>query len=154
MNNEYKTQQIFFIIQTTFNVLYSKWEAKLHMTYIITDPDVQIGIDLKKILDQYEILDFKGSFTTIEAAENSICEEPPDVAFIRIGRAEINDSKISKTIKNLNPSSKVIFHSSQAALAIEAFECEADGFLLLPFNKEKVEKLFYRNIANRQLKKE
>lgn len=35
--------------------------AKYHMKYIIADPDAQSGIDLKKILDGYEMLDFQGS---------------------------------------------------------------------------------------------
>lgn len=42
--------------------------------------------------------------------------------------------------------SKVIFMSRQRENAVEAFECEADGFLLIPFSKKKICQLLQQNI--------
>ena len=69
------------------------------MKYIIADPDEQSSIDLKKMLDGYETLDFQGSFTTLEATENSIYEEPPDLAFMRIGKTDLNAFKLAGRIR-------------------------------------------------------
>jgi two-component SAPR family response regulator len=122
------------------------------MKYIIADPDEQNGIDLKKILDSYEIFVFQGSFTTLEIAENSIHGEPPDIAFIMMGKVELNAFKLASEIRELNPFSKVIFISSQVEYAVEAFECEADGFLLVPFNGEKIMNLLLNSIKRQKFK--
>lgn len=116
------------------------------MKYIITDPDEQTGIELKKILDSYEKFDFQGYFMSSEATENSICKELPDIAFVRIGKAELNAFKLAGAIRKLNPFSKVIFLSSNVEYAVEAFECGVDGFLFVPFNREKIEHLLLRCI--------
>jgi len=120
------------------------------MKYIIADPDNQSIIDLNKIVDDYEMLDFKGSFTTIEAAENSIRKEPPDIAFIRMGRAELNAFKLSCLIRGQNPFAKVIFYSSQLEYAVDAFEFEAYGFISIPFNGEKIMNLLLRCFEKRR----
>lgn len=122
------------------------------MKYIIADPDGQSSIDLKKILDGYEILNFKGSFTTLQLAENSIRKEPPDIVFIRMGNVELNAFKLASVIRGLNLFSKVIFFSSQVAYAVDAFECAADGFLLLPFDREKIQNLLLRSIERNGIK--
>ena len=120
------------------------------MKYIIADPDNQSLIDLKKILDDYEILDFRGSFTTLEAAENSIRKEPPDIAFIGVGKAELNAFQLSCLIRGQNPFAKVIFYSSQLEYAVDAFEFEAYGFISVPFNREKIQNLLLRCFEKRR----
>lgn len=117
------------------------------MKYIIADTDEKNCINLKKILDDYAMLDFQGSFTTLQTAENSIREAPPDMAFIRMGRAELNAFKLATVIRGLSPPAKVFFLSSQISYAVEAFEWEADGFLLLPLGAEKIKKLLLRSIG-------
>lgn len=119
------------------------------MKYIIADPDEQSSVDLKIILDKCEIVDFKGSFTTIQAVESSIREEPSDIIFIRMGSVKLNAFKLASVIRRITPFSKVIFFSGQVAYAVDAFECAADGFLLLPFDREKIENLMLRSIEKR-----
>ena len=111
------------------------------MKYIIVEMDKQISNNLYKILVNYEILDFKGSFTTQEKAESSIREAPPDIAFIRIGDTELNAFKFAAMLHQVNPLTKIIFISSSDTYAIEAFECEGEGYLMIPFDEEKIEKL-------------
>ena len=123
------------------------------MKYIIADPDMNSGIDLKRILDDNKTLVFQGSFTTLKAAEKCIREEPPDIAFIWLGKAELNAFRLVGEIKERNPLSKVIFISSQKENAVEAFEYEADGFLLKPFNKKKIGQLLQKNIAKDDINK-
>ena len=117
------------------------------MKYIIADTDEKNCIELKKILDGYEMLDFQGSFSTIQASENHIRRAPPDMAFIRIGEAKLNAFKLATVIRELSPPAKVIFLSRQITYAVEAFEWEADDFLLLPLDAEKIRKLLLRSIG-------
>jgi len=112
--------------------------------YIIADPDEKSCADLKKILDDYEMLDFQGSFTTMEATENSINKGPLDIAFIRMGKVELNTYKLASEIRGMNPFSKVILLSNYQAYAVEAFEYEANGFLLIPYDGEKIEHLLQK----------
>jgi len=120
------------------------------MKYIIADPDEQSSSDLKRILDGYKALVFQGSFITIEATENSMGGEPPDIAFIRMDKAELNANKFAGLLRGLNPFTQVVFISSYESYAVEAFECEADGFLLLPFNEEQIMRLLLRSIKKRR----
>lgn len=120
------------------------------MKYIIVDPDRQNGIELKKILDGYEILNFQGCYTTFSTAENCILEHPPDIAFIWLGRAELNAFRLAAIIREHNSFSKIIFISSKKETAVEAFECEADGFLLIPFDKKKIEQLLQQNFERKK----
>lgn len=122
------------------------------MKYIIADPYTQNGIELKKILDGYEILDFQGTYTTFHAVENYILKHPPDLAFIWLGKAELNAFKLASAIRERNPLSKVIFISSQRESAVEAFEYGADGFLLIPFSQKAVSKLLQQNKENKVIK--
>jgi|AGTN01.1.fsa_nt_gi Response regulator of the LytR/AlgR family len=108
------------------------------MKYIIADPEIKNGIELKKILDCYEMLDFQGSYTFFSAAEKDSLEYPPDIAFIRMGNAELNAFRLADAIRKRNPFSKIIFISSYRESAVEAFEYEADGFLMFPFDKDKI----------------
>jgi len=125
------------------------------MKYIIADPDKLSGIELKKILDGYKMLVFQGNFTTYEMVEKSIHKEPPDITFIRIGKAELNAFKIASDSRAANPFSKVIFYSTDELYAIQAFEYEADGFLTVPFDNEKIKHLLLqiisRKVKNRRL---
>lgn len=83
-------------------------------------------------------MDFQGIYTTFSAAEKNSLEHLPDIAFIRLGKAELNAFRLAAAIKERNLLSKVIFISSQREDAVEAFEYEADGFILIPFNKRKL----------------
>ncbi|MDP4092782.1 MAG: hypothetical protein Q8920_05405 [Bacillota bacterium] len=115
------------------------------MKYIIADTDIQNGIELKEILDVYKMLEFQGSYTTFRAAANYVLEHPPDIAFIQMGKAELNAFRLAGLIQVLNPLSKVIFISSQKENAVDAFEYEADGFLLTPFSKKKIAQMLQQN---------
>lgn len=115
-----------------------------YIKYIIADPDKQSHIELKKILDGYEMLDFRGSFTTLDGTINSICIEPPDIAFLSVGKAELNAFQLSCLIRGLNPYSKVVFFSDQLEYAVDAFEWDAYGFISVPFKGKKIWNLLQR----------
>lgn len=120
------------------------------MNYIIADSEDKSGVELKKILDFYGVLVFHGRFTTFEVAADSIRRDPPDIAFIRIGNAKLNAFKLVSEIKEKAPFSKVIFMSSHAEDAVQAFEYNGDGFLLIPYDEEKIRHTLMRCIELRR----
>lgn len=115
------------------------------MTYIIATTDKESSDKLIKILKAHKTIAFQGCFAALKEAEANIREKPPDMAFIWLDVAEINAFRLASKIKEQSPFSKVIFVSSQRENAVEAFEYEADGFLLLPFNKKKIAQLLLHN---------
>ena len=125
-------------------------EVNLPVNYMIAGLDAQSNIDFKRILDGYKMLNFRGSFTAFDTARNSIREEPPDIAFIVMDRAEVNAYQLLHEIRALNLSAKVIFLSRFGDNAVEAFSCAADGFILMPFNGEKIKQLLMRIVDQRR----
>ena len=122
------------------------------MTYIIAAAGKDSCDELIKILKDYITMIFQDSYATLKAAEACIRERPPDMAFIWLDMAELNDFKLAREIKEQNPFSKVVFVSSQRESAVEAFEYEADGFLLMPFDKEKIGQLLQRSTKKEEMK--
>jgi two-component system response regulator AlgR len=116
---------------------------------MIVEPDEQSYTDLKEILDCYKILDFRGSYMTFGAAKKSIREEPPDIAFVRMGKTELNAYETIREIRERNLFTRVILLSEHEEYAVEAFDCEADGFIFIPYNEEKIKKLILRIIERR-----
>lgn len=119
------------------------------MKYIITDPDKQSHIELKQILDGYKLLDFQGSFTSLDGTLNGICEDPPDIAFISVGKTKLNAFQLSCMIRGLSPYSKVIFFSNQPEYAVDAFEWDVYGFISVPFEEQKILNLLRKSIEDR-----
>ena len=108
------------------------------MNYMIAGPDAQSNIELKEILDDCNVPDFQGCFTTLQAAENHILEHPPELAFLWSGKAELNAVRLAGEIKLRRPMSKIVFIGDRKEDAVQAFEQGADGFLLTPFSKQKI----------------
>jgi two-component SAPR family response regulator len=108
------------------------------MNYIIVDPEDKSSSELKNILDSYKILGIHGKVKTFEAVTDSIQKEKPDLAFIRMKNIHLNVYKLISEIKEKSPFSKVIFMSDHELDAVEAFEYDADGFLLIPFDEKQI----------------
>lgn len=108
------------------------------MKYIIADPDDHNSCALKSILAANKAFVFRGSFTTVQAAEACIREEPVDIAFIRLDKAALNAFRLAGELRSQNRLAKVIFVGRQKEGAVEAFEYEADGFLLMPFDEKRI----------------
>ena len=127
---------------------------KLGVRYIIAGPDEQSNRDFKKILDGFSLLAFQGSITTFQDAKKYVWEKSLDLAFIRIGEVAFNAYELFNEIRSRNPLSKVVFMSNHEEYALEAFECEVDGFLLIPFEEGKVENLIGRIFQEQEHQRE
>ncbi|MBC8015817.1 MAG: response regulator [Sporomusaceae bacterium] len=114
------------------------------MKYIIVDPEDQSRTNLKYILDSYEMLAFQSSFTTYEAAVKSIRDKATDIAFIKMGEAELNAFRLTNELREQSPLLKVVFISSHKEDAVEAFDYGADGFGHIPFDENKIKNTLLR----------
>ena len=123
------------------------------MTYIIVDPEDESRIELKSILDRFELLAFHGSFTTYEAASNGTRYEPTDIAFIKMGEAQLNAFRLAYELREQPPLLKAVFISSHKEDAVEAFEYGADGFVHIPFDEKKIRHMLKSFMARTDFRK-
>ena len=71
----------------------------------------------------------------LERIKNS----PSHLNIIRLGNHGIPGLKTAEMIKNENPDAKIIFLAEDRDYALDAYEVGADGYLLEPLDKEKLE---------------
>jgi len=116
------------------------------MKYIIVDTDEQNKIELQSILDNYQLMDFMGSYNTIEDDQEAILNDPPDIIFIREGKAAANSENLVSELRKTNQQTIVLFVGTNETDTLEAFKCEADGFILIPFDNYKILQILLRSI--------
>lgn len=64
---------------------------------------------------------------------------PPSLCIIRLGAEGIPGLKISKLIKAQHPEIMILFVSDSKDYAIEAYEVGANGYLVTPASRQKLE---------------
>jgi len=103
--------------------------------YVATQPQL-------KLLKSYSIIE-------IALKEINNLKKPVDVIFLDIEMPTMNGLELAKLIKH--KTNKLVFTTAHSAYAINAYELEADAFLLKPFSQTKfdqiVKKLFSTQIS-------
>lgn len=74
----------------------------------------------------------------LERIKNS----PSHLSIIRLGNNGIPGLKTAEMIKKENPETKIVFLAEDRDYALDAYEVGADGYLLEPLEKEKLEQAF------------
>ena len=69
-----------------------------------------------------------------------------DIIFLDVEMPEIDGITLGKLIKTLSPNSCIVFITNYPQYAIEAFDCEATGYLLKPLDDNKTKETLYRVI--------
>lgn len=118
------------------------------MKYIIADPDQETKEQLVSLLEKHKELDYRGNLSPPEIVRNRINQNPPDLAFIRMGHPELNAFRVARFLREINPAVKVVFVGGGETDAVEAFDYEGDGFVRFPFERGKVEQLIQRWLKN------
>jgi DNA-binding NarL/FixJ family response regulator len=116
------------------------------MKYIIVDPDEQNRLELQSILDSYQLMDYKGSYSIIEDDQAAILDYPPDIIFIREGQTAASAENLVSTLRRMNQQTIVLFVGTGETDTLDAFKCEADGFILIPFDNYKILQILLRSI--------
>ncbi|WP_051666633.1 LytTR family DNA-binding domain-containing protein [Pedobacter sp. R20-19] len=81
------------------------------------------------------------SYSVVENALKEIenLRKPVDIIFLDIEMPSINGLELAKLIKH--KTNKLVFTTAHAAYAINAYELEADAFLLKPFSQAKFDQI-------------
>lgn len=79
---------------------------------------------------------FEDYIKFIEQIGNS----PPDFCIIRLGWDGIPGLKTADMVRQISPDIRVVFISDDRDYALDAFEVRADGYLLCPVKRDKLEK--------------
>ncbi|MDO5345177.1 MAG: response regulator [Lachnospiraceae bacterium] len=75
-----------------------------------------------------------------KAAVNYLLSNRADVAFFDISDAEINGILLAGRIRKIQPNLPIVFVSKYASYAMQAFEADADGYLLKPYSRTDLER--------------
>jgi len=85
-----------------------------------------------------QVSDTKGFSNPLEALDY-LKDNRADIAFLDIDMPEMNGIALAVKIKELNPDTAIVFLTGYSQYAIEAFKIHANGYLLKPIEKEKLE---------------
>jgi len=112
---------------------------------IIIDDEPHAIEGLKKYIESVsELILFKSYTDPLLALKDFDRIEPVDIIFLDIDMPKINGIELSKEIKN--KTKKLVFTTAHTKYAYEAFEANADAFLLKPYSLGKfiitINKLF------------
>jgi len=70
-----------------------------------------------------------------------IAREQPELIFVRIGNCNFSGLSVGKMIKSMIPYIKLVFIANEGDYALDAHEIGADGYLVCPIKKDKLDKL-------------
>ena len=69
---------------------------------------------------------------------------PVDLAFLDINMPEIDGMELMKQLRNQRPKLFISFLTAYSSYALDAFELEADGYVLKPFDRQEIEKVLQK----------
>ena len=85
-----------------------------------------------------QISDVRG-FTSSLQALDYLKDNQADIAFLDIDMPEMNGITLAVKIKELCPDTAIVFLTGYSKYAVEAFKIHANGYLLKPIEKDKLE---------------
>lgn len=68
-------------------------------------------------------------------------ELKPDVVFINVDLDETSCAKLAETLKSQNASLRIVFISENTKFAVDAYEIGVYGYLLVPLEKQKFDRI-------------
>lgn len=93
-----------------------------------------------------EVEGFTGSMEALEYLKNNTA----DIALLDIDMPDINGIKLAVRIKKMHPDMAIIFLTGYSHYAVEAFKIHANGYILKPIEKERLEDEINHIIAPRK----
>lgn len=110
------------------------------MRFLVVD-DVRVILNeeaalIKDIMPDCEVFTCTKAREALRIAE----KEAPDVAFLDIELGTSNGIMLAKQLKDMHPQIHIIFVTSFAQYAVDAFSIHATGYLLKPVQKEQLKR--------------
>lgn len=110
------------------------------MRVIYVDSDERETERFQKVAERLEMVEEVYTFVKENAAVNFFLSARADVALIDSSDPEQDGIALVGRLRRIQPNLPVIVVSKYASYAMQAFEADADGYLLKPFGKEELEK--------------
>ena len=130
----------------------------MNLTAIIADTDSTTTTKLKSIIEEKSWINFVGEVKDGNELLTYCANLMPDIIFLEIQLAGVEDFSAIKRIKEINPNVFIIFVSCSSLYAINAFELSAVDYCIKPLNKssiqralEKVQK-YYKGVTQNNKK--
>lgn len=118
-------------------------------SFLVVDDEILVLKNLQRTLGEAvsncEIRCFSSSHEAItEITQNDYI---PDVALLDIEMPGLNGLELAKRIRQYAPTTKIIFTTGYEHFAVDAFKIHANGYLLKPITKERIqEELSFMNL--------
>lgn len=110
------------------------------MKVLIVDDELLVLKDLEQMLRAIVPSCETAAFTTAKDALDYLKLHRTSVAFLDIAMAEMNGIALAKGLKDLQPDLHIIFVTSYAKYALDAFTVHATGYLLKPVMEEDIKR--------------
>ncbi len=117
--------------------------AKDRIRSVLIDDVDMMRATLKKVLDDFSIIEIVGEASDYESARELINSTKPDLVFLDI---DLNGLTSIDLLNEITCEPKIIFISSQPDFAIKAFELNVVDYILKPISSDRLKKAIDRVI--------
>ena len=100
--------------------------------------------------DDVTILEYESGESLIADVEEGYAEA--DLLFLDIYMKEMNGMEVARKLRETNHNGPIVFLTASPDFAIESYEVQASGYILKPFDVEKIKELTAR-LLNREQKR-
>ena len=118
------------------------------MNIICVDDEKLILEDTVSMIKEIEGVKTVKGYSKCKSALSHIKKYKTDVAVIDINMPDMDGISFAKTIKKISPDTAIIFLTGYSEYAVDAFQIHAEGYLLKPVSKERLEEELKYAVSN------
>lgn len=110
------------------------------MRLIYVDDEVGAVKKFEEMASGIQEVESVVSFIDGEAALEFLRNNSVDIAFTGIAMNHLDGILLAQQMEEINPDLHIVFITAHSSYALQAFEVNADGYILKPYDKEDLEK--------------
>ena len=111
------------------------------MKVILVDDEAPARDELKFLLSKWEDIQVTGECDSAEKALTACLQAAPDVIFLDVQMRGMNGIEAARMLRRMAPQMLIVFSTAYDEYAVEALEMHAAGYLLKPFDEDKLQEL-------------
>ena len=124
------------------------------MRVIYMDSNEQEGRKFKEMAEMLENVEEVYTFLNEKKTVEFLLSGRVDAAFLDISVPENDGISLAGRLRRIQRNLPIIFVSKYASYALQAFEADADGYLLKPYSEKELEKQFEKIEKRYHIRKE
>lgn len=115
------------------------------MNCIIIDDEYPSREELKFLINKYSSINILSEFDNpIDALKYIESCQHLDIIFLDINMPNLNGMTLAKIISKFENKPKIVFVTAYKEYALEAFEIEAEDYILKPYSEDRMKKLLLK----------